>query len=185
MLLISRKIKSHEKIYVLKADDGRVRVISGSANLSHSAFNVIQRENITYMDNESTYEYYCEQFKDECADNIEHTFYCEYVCRMIDRIDNMVSQMKGYDDSYLPDIFAESSATVIEIAKELIGEDLPAYMYKCEFNDYFGNKAVGRNAFRKSAEPGNSSRTHLQYTGKKDCLNIVFPIMQTHMFCNI
>ena len=75
-LLVSREIKSHEKIYVLKADDGRVRVITGSANLSYSAFSGIQRENITYMDNESAYEYYreqFEQFKDECADNVEHT----------------------------------------------------------------------------------------------------------------
>lgn len=84
-----------------------------------------------------------------CMNDMSNAFYCEYVRRMIDRIDNMVAQMKGSDDSYLPDIFAESSATIIEIAKELIGEDLPAYMYECEFNDYFGNKAVGRNAIQK------------------------------------
>ena len=81
--------------------------------------------------------------------DMSNSFYCEYIRRMIDRIDNMATQMKGSDDSYLPDIFSESSATIIEIAKELIGEDLPAYMYECEFNDYFGNKAVGRNAIQK------------------------------------
>lgn len=84
-----------------------------------------------------------------CINNMSNYFYCEYVCRMIDRINDMVAQMKSSDDSYLPDIFAESSATIIEIAKELIGENLPVYMYECEFNDYFGNKAVGRNAIQK------------------------------------
>ncbi len=84
-----------------------------------------------------------------CMKDMSNSFYCEYIRRMIDRIDNMATQMKGSDDSYLPDIFSESSATIIEIAKELIGEDLPAYMYECEFNDYFGNKAVGRNAIQK------------------------------------
>ena len=75
-LLVSREIKSHEKIYILKADDGRVRVITGSANFSYSAFNGIQRENITYMDNVEAYDYYrelFEQFKDECADNVVHS----------------------------------------------------------------------------------------------------------------
>lgn len=75
-LLVSRVIKSHEKIYVLKADDGRVRVITGSANFSYSAFNGIQRENITYMDNIEAYDYYhelFEQFKDNCADNVVHS----------------------------------------------------------------------------------------------------------------
>lgn len=84
-----------------------------------------------------------------CMNDMSNSFYCEYVRRMIDRIHNMVEQMKGSDDSYLPDIFTESSETIIEIATEIIGEDLPAYMYRCEFNDYFGNKAVGRNAIQK------------------------------------
>lgn len=84
-----------------------------------------------------------------CINEMGNAFYCEYVCRMFDRIDYMVNQMKGSDDNYLPDIFAESSEVIIEIAKELFGENLPSYMYPCEFNDYFGNKAVGRNAIQK------------------------------------
>ena len=43
------------------------------------------------------------------------SFYCEYVRRMFDRIEKMVDDMMGSDDSYLPDIFAESSETIIEI----------------------------------------------------------------------
>ena len=45
-LYVSRDIKSHEKVFCLKAKDGRVRVITGSANLSASAFYGFQRENV-------------------------------------------------------------------------------------------------------------------------------------------
>lgn len=84
-----------------------------------------------------------------CMSEMGNAFYCEYVRRMMDRVEHMVSQMKSSDDSYLPDIFAESSGVIIEIAKEVFEGNLPTYMYKCEFNDYFGNKAVGRNAIQK------------------------------------
>ena len=84
-----------------------------------------------------------------CMNDMSNALYCEYVRRMLDRVDDMAEKMKGSDDSYLPDIFAESSAVIIEIAEEVIGEELPGYMYGCEYNDYFGNKAVGRNAIQK------------------------------------
>ena len=69
-----------------------------------------------------------------CMKTMTNDFYCEYVRRMLDRISEMVNQMKGADDNYLPDIFAESSATIIEIVKEYT-EELPSYMYECQFND--------------------------------------------------
>ena len=84
-----------------------------------------------------------------CMNEMTNSFYCEYIRRMMDRIDIMVTSMKGSDDKYLPDIFAESSATIIEIAKEFGELELPSYMYECDYNDYFGNKAVGRNAILK------------------------------------
>lgn len=84
-----------------------------------------------------------------CMNEMSNAFYCEYVRRMMERINDMVFQMKGSDDSYLPDIFAESSAAIIEITKEFTDEELPPYMYECDYNDYFGNKAVGRNAIQK------------------------------------
>ncbi len=68
---------------------------------------------------------------------------------MFDRIEKMVDDMMGSDDSYLPDIFAESSETIIEIIKEILGDDLPKYIKPCTYSDYFGNKAVGRNAINK------------------------------------
>jgi len=57
-LYTARKQLSHEKIYVLQANDGRKRVIMGSANMSHSAFSGTQRENICYMDSDRAFDWY-------------------------------------------------------------------------------------------------------------------------------
>lgn len=62
-IYISRDIKSHEKIYCLKSSDGRKRVITGSANLSSSAFSGIQRENIICYDDEKAFNYYYTLYK--------------------------------------------------------------------------------------------------------------------------
>lgn len=72
-LLVARKQLSHEKIYLLEANDGHKRVIMGSANMSYSAFSGKQRENICYMDGERAFEWYKESFEDlknESTDNI-------------------------------------------------------------------------------------------------------------------
>lgn len=45
-LFVARIQISHEKIYILEANDGRKRVITGSANMSFNAFSGKQRENI-------------------------------------------------------------------------------------------------------------------------------------------
>ena len=71
-LFVSRAIKSHEKVFCLKAKDGRVRVITGSANMSASAFHGVQRENIVCFNEMRAYEEYkgwYEAFREECADN--------------------------------------------------------------------------------------------------------------------
>lgn len=45
---------SHEKLYILSADDGRCRIITGSANLSKRAFTGGQYEEITCFDGASS-----------------------------------------------------------------------------------------------------------------------------------
>ncbi len=70
---VSRDYKSHEKIFILKANDGRVRVITGSANMSASAFLGIQRENIVCFDDRAAFEYYkdlFDNFKEKCSDSV-------------------------------------------------------------------------------------------------------------------
>ena len=59
---VARKQISHEKIYLLEANDGRKRVVMGSANMSFNAFGGRQRENICYIDGEQAYEWYKDVF---------------------------------------------------------------------------------------------------------------------------
>lgn len=76
-LYVSRDTKSHEKIFILESEDGsRVRVITGSANMSASAFYGFQRENIICFDDSKAFEHYKElfdNFKTMCSDVITHT----------------------------------------------------------------------------------------------------------------
>lgn len=72
-LYVARQKLSHEKIYLLESDDGRKRVIMGSANMSHSAFSGKQRENICFLDDDQAYEWYkgtFETLKDLSTDKI-------------------------------------------------------------------------------------------------------------------
>lgn len=54
---------SHQKIYLLKADDGRVRTITGSANFSHRAWTGNQIETITVCDDYECYKVYENQYE--------------------------------------------------------------------------------------------------------------------------
>ncbi len=75
---VANKQLSHEKIYLLKASDGRRRVITGSANMSYTAFSGHQRENISYIDGEQAYNWYYDVFntlKDNCTDEISKKAY--------------------------------------------------------------------------------------------------------------
>lgn len=61
---VAHSILSHEKIYLLSSEDGRKRVVMGSANMSFSAFGGLQRENICYMDGEEAYNWYYNSYCD-------------------------------------------------------------------------------------------------------------------------
>lgn len=55
---VAHTVLSHEKIYLLSAEDGRKRVVMGSANMSATAFGGRQRENISYIDGDAAYDWY-------------------------------------------------------------------------------------------------------------------------------
>ena len=61
---VSRQKLSHEKLFLLKADDGKTRVVFGSANMSYNAFSGKQRENIQFDDSPEGYEHYLYVFED-------------------------------------------------------------------------------------------------------------------------
>ena len=72
-LYVARDVLSHEKIYLLSAKNGRKRVVMGSANMSASAFEGRQRENICYMDGDEAFDWYMECYqtlKEKSTDEI-------------------------------------------------------------------------------------------------------------------
>lgn len=72
-LFVARQKLSHEKIYLLEANDGRKRVIQGSANMSYAAFTGKQRENISYIDGDRAFDWYKDSFdqlKEMSSDSI-------------------------------------------------------------------------------------------------------------------
>ncbi len=87
---VARKQISHEKIYLLEANDGRKRVIMGSANMSFNAFGGRQRENICYIDGEQAFEWYKDVFdflKDNSTDEI--TYKAIDIANVTDNIDDL------------------------------------------------------------------------------------------------
>ncbi|MCQ2367415.1 MAG: phospholipase D family protein [Kiritimatiellae bacterium] len=70
-LYVSRNRLSHEKVYLLSAEDGRKRVVMGSANMSFNAFSGRQRENICYIDGDSAYDWYLESFNDLKRESVD------------------------------------------------------------------------------------------------------------------
>ncbi len=60
---VAKDIVSHKKVFILKAEDGRTRVIMGSANFSTRSFNGTQLENIGYFEDDlEAFSYYFEDF---------------------------------------------------------------------------------------------------------------------------
>lgn len=72
-IYVSRTMRSHEKVYCLKSKDGRTRVITGSANMSKTAFEGHQREVFICFDDQAAYDEYVrsfDAFRRECSDNV-------------------------------------------------------------------------------------------------------------------
>lgn len=70
---VVKDLVSHQKIYLLKSEDGRVRTIFGSANMSEIAWNGEQIESYFYSDDISFYEDYLKKYetlKDFSTDKI-------------------------------------------------------------------------------------------------------------------
>ena len=70
-LFVARRRLSHEKLYLLKAEDGRARVVFGSANMSFNAFGGRQREIICYIDSQEAYERFEEAYEDLKRDSVD------------------------------------------------------------------------------------------------------------------
>ncbi|MCR5331583.1 MAG: NgoFVII family restriction endonuclease [Lachnospiraceae bacterium] len=68
---VAEKVVSHEKIYLLEGEDGKKRVVMGSANMSYNAFGGKQRENISYMDGDAAFDYYLDVYHSLKEDSVD------------------------------------------------------------------------------------------------------------------
>ncbi len=68
---VAEKVVSHEKIYLLEAEDGKKRVVMGSANMSFNAFGGKQRENISYMDGDDAFNYFMDVYNSLKEDSVD------------------------------------------------------------------------------------------------------------------
>ena len=68
---VAEKIISHEKIYLLEGENSKKRVVMGSANMSYNAFGGKQRENISYMDGDTAFDYYMDVYESLKEDSVD------------------------------------------------------------------------------------------------------------------
>lgn len=111
-LYISRDTKSHEKIYLLKSNDGRTRVITGSANMSGNAFNGYQRENITYYDDKEAFEWYFNRFigfRDQCSGEVSKDALSKMSAGEVDFLDKHPDEIS---------VMREAKTAVVQIEKD-------------------------------------------------------------------
>lgn len=77
----SNDIKSHEKLFLLKGK-GKYRTVLGSANMSSTSFNGLQREIIMYSDSQSVFELMMERFlfmRDNCSSPVNSEKLQKYI----------------------------------------------------------------------------------------------------------
>lgn len=100
-------------------------------------------------------------------------FYCEYVRRMLGRVSEMVEEMKTSDDDYFPDIFNVSSLVLKEIFDEY-SASTPEYVAVLSYSDYFGDKAIGKNAMKKIIVAWENDKKNFKIDKKRNTLTYTY-----------
>ena len=130
---VADKIMSHEKIYLLKANDGRKRVIMGSANMSANAFSGKQRENISYLDGDEAYDYYFEVYNGLKADSVDEISKKALECANLDANVDMLPFAESVKTKGIVAIETDSDEEVrfiLDVSKK--AEKLAAHMPKID-----------------------------------------------------
>ena len=112
-LFVARKRLSHEKLYLLDGDDGRKRVILGSANMSFNAFGGRQRETICYIDSADAYDRFLEVFEDLKSESVDSI--TKKAIDIADACDNL-------DALPIAETVRTQKAVIIEPVKDMAAE---------------------------------------------------------------
>lgn len=123
--------KSHEKLYLLKSKDNRYRVIAGSANLSLSAFNGVQRECIFCFDGKEAYDVFYkrwEMFRDSCTSTITPKIIEEVIKKGKVDVEDTPTYVEVKSNPGIPVLLEESETVqeekgfILSLEKDLFGD---------------------------------------------------------------
>lgn len=148
---------SHDKLYLLSSEDGRKRVVTGSANASERAFTGGQKEGFQCFDGEEAYNYYLEsynRYKETCSSSVEEKAFA--ISTDIDSIDELpiAGTVKANKVlAVVPNDASEEDKADIEFAINL-GENAQRYknilnVYKPK-NDTSGRTAIDYKALTEA-----------------------------------
>lgn len=187
-ICVSRDTRSHEKIFIMRAKDGRVRVVCGSANMSASAFLGIQRENIVCFDDKDAFDYYkilFDDFKEKCSDSVSEKLLValdedeDYVRDNIQETP-IIKTIKKKNVVILEPSAGTDEAEIVADVKGLEAEIKPLLpKVKPENGKVFVTGETTRAFKRKYDENANVKKVrekklpklHIDYDAKKICFN--------------
>lgn len=95
-------------------------------------------------------------------------FYREYLRRMMERVSELLEQLKDDSIETTPDILAESSQVLMDIFQTYSKEPLPEYIRPLSLEDYFSEKVTGSYAIKTIRNAWQTSRSSFDLSEKSN-----------------
>lgn len=180
-LFVSNDVKSHEKLFILKGED-KYRIIIGSANMSVSAFNGVQREIVCMLEGREVYETFFELYcsiRDQCTSPV----FPDKIRKAIENGEDIAGDLgnapiiddvlrsgkaKEFEETDDPD---SSDDYVFDIEDKLFGDSDPS-----KNNELWG-KPQKSNGYRKSYITPESAREAIKRANEQRNKELVLPSM--------
>ena len=95
-------------------------------------------------------------------------FYREYLRRMMERVSELLEQLKDDSIESTPDILAESSHVLMDIFQTHSKEPLPEYIRPLSLENYFSEKVTGSYAIKTIRNAWQTSRSSFDLSEKSN-----------------
>lgn len=95
-------------------------------------------------------------------------FYREYLRRMMEKVSELLEQLKDDSIETTPDILAESSQVLMDIFQTYSKEPLPEYIRPLSLEDYFSEKVTGSYAIKTIRNAWQTSRSSFDLSEKSN-----------------
>ncbi len=91
-------------------------------------------------------------------------FYRAYICKMLDRIPDLIEQLKE-DDAEAPDILKVSSDVIVSLVMKYT-ESCPEYIRPLSLDNYFSEQVTGKHAIKTIREAWKTSRSSFDVSAR-------------------